>query len=380
MKFLSSIIISFFPSRACASISLPDSLVHFTVPWKRVIQAFVSLFLLSSGIFNHQVKKRQEKLATSEWARYAEHPSARGRAIMWLLTQQTVFLILSKVLWFRRRAIQEYAGKHFADSLLKLGPLYIKLGQIISCRKDMLGSEWIDAMATLQDKVPARTGQEAMDLAYSTLEGGKEEFDTLFSNFDPTPLAAASLGQVHKARLRKTGSEVAVKLQRPFLRQIYDQDLKFLTKIAKMMDNLPSSRKNVGGVSSSWTKIFQDAKIILYREIDYRYEARNAVRFSEDFGLALGGRAAPTCNAKCKNDDFLPSAAEWIRTPYIFEDISNERLLVMEFVPSIKITDTVKLDAAKVTEEDKIELADALARAYLRQFCCNLFFSTGEFL
>ena len=375
----SVVLASTFPaSQVWAGMNFGESLVlvRNTFPWKRMVKSAISFAILSSGISQLRMKRRQSKIATSEWARYARKPSARGRAIMWMLTQQGTFLLLSKILWFRKSAIRVHAGKHFADSLLKLGPLYIKLGQIVSCRKNLLGSEWIEAMATLQDKVPARTGEEAMELAYSTLQGGKEEFDALFSEFDSTPLAAASLGQVHKGRLRKTGDVVAIKLQRPFLKQIYDEDLKLLTKIARMMDNLPGSKKDVGGVASSWTKIFDDAEKILYREIDYRDEARNSIRFSQEFGLSLGGKSAPFCTAKANDGEALPSASDWIRTPYVFEDISNERLLVMEFVPSIKITDNAKLDAANVTMEDRIELADALARAYLRQLCCNLFFST----
>ena len=124
-------------------------------------------------------------------------------------------------------------------------------------------------MADLQDRVPARTGQDALDLAYATLEGGKEEFDQLFVDFDSTPLAAASLGQVHRAKLRSNNDEVAVKVQRPYLRQIYDQDFVLLTTIAQFMDRLPGTSKNVGGVESSWKQIFVDAEDILYREIAF---------------------------------------------------------------------------------------------------------------
>mmetsp|Transcript_24641 Transcript_24641/g.58485 ORF Transcript_24641/g.58485 Transcript_24641/m.58485 type:complete len:1014 (-) Transcript_24641:68-3109(-) len=272
-------------------------------------------------------------------------------------------------------AIRKKAGRNFSNGLLKLGPLYIKLGQIVSCRPGLLGKEWIDAMADLQDRVPARTGQDALDLAYSSLAGGKEEFDRLFVDFESTPLAAASLGQVHRAKLRSNGDEIVIKVQRPHLRQIYNQDFVLLTTIAQWMDKLPSTSRNVGGIESSWTKIFVDAEDILYREIDYRDEADNAIRFANDFGLGIGGNAT-TPTAKAMNNRTLPSAAEWIRTPYVYDDLSNERLLVMEFVPSIKVTNGAKLDAANVTEEDRIDLADSLARAYLRQFCAHLFFST----
>jgi predicted unusual protein kinase regulating ubiquinone biosynthesis (AarF/ABC1/UbiB family) len=159
------------------------------------------------------------------------------------------------------------------------------------------------------------------------------------------------------------------------LKLIYDQDLALLLNVAKFIDKLPSKNKNVGGVSSSWTKIFQDAEAILYREIDYRDEAENGIRFNRDFGLDKGGKPMAT-TSKARNNQTLPSAADWIRAPHVYGNISSERLLVMEFVPSIKITNTAKLAQANITDADKVDLADSLARAYLRQFCCNLFFST----
>ena len=341
--------------------------------------------LASISLYLHlKVKQRQAKDATSEWNRFAQYPGARGRAIVTsVLLPQAFLIVMSKIFWFRASSIRRCAGKSFAQALLQLGPLYIKLGQILSCQKNLLGEEWITAMERLQDQVPARTGQDALDLAYSTVKGGKQEFESIFETFDTTPLAAASLGQVHKATLRKkVGVDdnpdeppevVAVKVQRPYLRKIYDQDFKFLTKIATFMDKMPSKGRDVGGIQNSWTAIFEDAEEILYREIDYRDEAKNGVRFCKDFGLTKGGRAVNPI-AKSRNNETLPSAADWLRVPYVYDDLSNEQLLVMEFVPSIKITNSEKLAAANVTEMDKIDLADSLARAYLRQFCCNLFF------
>ena len=249
------------------------------------------------------------------------------------------------------------------------------MGQIVSCRKGLLGEEWVNSLAKLQDRVPARSGQDALDLAYSAFEGGEEEFHRIFTDFDSSPLAAASLGQVHRAILRENGNEIAIKVQRPHLRLIYDQDFKLLTKVAKLIDKLPSNNKNVGGIESSWTKIISDAEMILYREIDYRDEASNAVRFAENFGLGMGGKATAT-TILARNNETLPSAADWLRTPYIYTELSNEQILVQEYVPSIKVTDKAKLDAANVTQEERFKLADDLARAYLRQFCSNLFFST----
>jgi predicted unusual protein kinase regulating ubiquinone biosynthesis (AarF/ABC1/UbiB family) len=214
----------------------------------------------------------------------------------------------------------------------------------------------------------------------------------------PSYSCVSSLGQVHKAVLRDnvrmkgkddaTNGTVAVKIQRAKLRDIYDRDLVVMNKLASLMDKMGGSKALVGGMSQSWTDIFSDAEEILYREIDYRDEATNARRFADDFGLDIGGKplikkqqsttvsSASSKVATSKDGKPLPSAAEWLRTPYVYTDLSTEKVLVMEFVPSIKITNKAKLDHANVTLEEREYLSDMLARSYLRQFCCNLFFST----
>ena len=349
------------------------------------------------------VKRRQRADATSEWSRYARYPAARARALVALFAVSGSHYIMLNTrlvpnfLWhwlslvmsafckhrvnIRTRLLQA-SGSYLTAGLLQLGPLYIKLGQIISCRPHVLPAQWLVALERLQDQVPAQSGAAALDLAHSAWGNStRDSFDETFSQFHTDPLAAASLGQVHQAVLRRSGEVVAIKLQRPFLRDMYDQDFSLLTKIAALIDRLSSNNGqkkrsvgSVGGVSQNWTKIFQDAEAILYREIDYRDEAENAVRFCADFGLAKKGQAAKP-QALSLDGKVLPTAAPWLRTPYVYQDLSSEKVLVMEFVPSIKITNTRKLRAAGVTAKDKEYLADCLARAYLRQFCCNYFFS-----
>lgn len=340
---------------------------------KPIILAGMAVLLLVGFIDARRARQRQELDATSEWSRYAQHPAARGRAVMMmslrLFPYYLKYLFSSKE---KKREISAASGQVFANDLLRLGPLYIKLGQILSCRDNLLPTAWITAMERLQDRVPAQSGSQALELAHAAA-GSSEQFDQLFSDFDDVPLAAASLGQVHRAVLRETKAPVAIKLQRPNLRQIYDQDLALLLKIAAMMDKIPSSSTNVGGVSQSWTGIFEDAKDILYREIDYRDEADNALRFNCDFGLGLNGTSAAEGGLATSLDgETLPSASSWLRAPHVYRDISTEQLLVMEYVPSLKIT--------KATEECTVEqrewLADSLARTYLRCFCTNRFFST----
>jgi predicted unusual protein kinase regulating ubiquinone biosynthesis (AarF/ABC1/UbiB family) len=348
----------------------------------------VYLFI-SSTISSIQSRRRRALDATSEWGRYASQPAARGRAVMVLFLRLLPYWIRQRFLTFgnasKKAKIRTASGAIFAQALLQLGPLYIKLGQILSCRDNLLPSEWMVAMEQLQDKVPAKSGTDALELAYTAM-GSQERFHEVFSDFEDVPLAAASLGQVHRATLRQNNKVVAVKLQRPRLREIYDQDLALLTKIAKTVDAIGGQRGQVGGVSQSWTTIFDDAKSILYREIDYRAEADNCVRFNTDFGLSMStdddkgssttSKRKATMTATSLDGTHLPSAASWLKAPHVYRELSSEQALVMEYVPSIKITNTAKLDAANVTAADREYLAESLARAYLRCFCAHRFFST----
>lgn len=332
-----------------------------------------------------QTKNRQRIDPTSEWARYARNPGARGRALGNLLLKVTPLYFLSCAVGSRwgfrkptwREQILQYSGRLLADGLLRVGPLYVKLGQILSSQQDFLPAPWIQQLERLTDQVPAKSGEEAIRLAHSAWPGGSLSFNATFVDFESIPLAAASLGQVHTAVLRKTGETVALKLQRPFLRAIYDQDISFLIRMAKMMDRFGGSSQKVGGIEQSWTAIFEDAKRILYREIDYRDEAENGQRVSTDFGLTQGGVPSPEGSmAQSRDGEPLPSAASWLRTPTVYSDLSSEKVLVMEYVPGIQFSRQDKLDAAGVTDADKVYLADCLARAYLRQFCCHGFFSS----
>lgn len=367
--------------------STKDLVTHRLLPFlstirvrrRHVVIAALLWFTLLSTVELVSVKRRQAADATSEWSRYAQRPGARGRAAVALLLQILPLYLASKLPFLRkthRHSLLQTSGRAFADGLLKLGPLYIKLGQIVSCRDKLLPEEWKVALERLQDQVPSRSGQDALDLAYAAWPSGKHNFHSVFSDFETTPLAAASLGQVHRATLASTGAQVAIKLQRPHLRQIYDQDLALMTKIAAFADRFGGSAAELGGISQSWVEIFRDAEAILYREIDYRDEARHILRFCNDFGLALGGKAADNVTAVSRDGVPLPSAAPWLRTPVVYESLSSEKVLVMEYVPSIKITNREGLDGEGLDADDREYLADMLARSYLRQFCCNLFFST----
>lgn len=377
-----------FTLRAAAPRFLPSVLYRQLKYWKRIVLASVVAW---QYVLYRQVKQRQALDATSEWGRYARNPGARGRALVALAMWVTMggYARARFFQWIgalnKAEHVLQCSGQQLTTGLLQLGPLYIKLGQIISCRSELLPAPWIQAMERLQDQVPAQSGEKAWALVRAAWPNSTDasgdgtalfkSFEETFINFNDTPIAAASLGQVHTATLRKTGDAVAIKLQRPYLREMYDQDFALLTKIAGMIDRMGSSGSDVGGIKQNWTEIFMDAEEILYREIDYRDEAENALRFSSDFGLTIGGKNTQT-RSLSKDGKELPSAASWLRTPYVYSHLSSEKILVNEYVPSIKITRSDKLEAAGVNDDDKMYLADCLGRAYLRQLCCHNFFST----
>jgi len=368
---------------------------------KKLLYVSLASVFIAATVDMIMTYRRQQKDATSEWGRYADHPSLRGIALTTLVMKMSLYMLTARLIntlpggdrypfrsrkdsktnkqsqkWAARKSAQvrTVCGKEFAESLLRLGPLYIKIGQILSCRKNLLPEEWKASMERLQDQVPAKSGNAALELAHSAYDGGEHEFNSIFSEFNDVPLAAASLGQVHLAKLKSNNETVALKLQRPRLRAIYDKDLGLMEKIATTVDRFGVS-SSAGGVKQSWEEIFNDTEKILYREIDYRSEAENAIRFASDFGLGKNGLAVNT-NTTSLDGKALPSAASWIRTPYVYEEYSNERCLVMEYVPSIKISKNDELDRSGIDVDDKIYLADCVARAYLRQFVCGKFFST----
>ena len=161
------------------------------------------------------------------------------------------------------------------NKILQLGPTFIKLGQLLSTRVDILPREYIDKLIQLQDNVPGFSGDAALKLVEAQL--GKP-IDQLFDSFNSTPIAAASLGQVHIAY--KNGQKLAVKVQRQGLKELFDMDLKNIKVLVKLLDKFdPKS----DGAARDWSSIYDESSKLLYREIDYKAEALNSIRFKENF-------------------------------------------------------------------------------------------------
>lgn len=161
------------------------------------------------------------------------------------------------------------------EKILQLGPTFIKLGQLLSTRVDILPTEYIEKLVRLQDKVPGFSGDIAVKIIEEQLG---QPIDKLYDSFNSTAIAAASLGQVHIAY--KNGQKLAVKVQRQGLRELFDMDLKNIKVLAQLLDKFdPKS----DGAQRDWSSIFDESSKLLYKEIDYKLEALNCIRFKENF-------------------------------------------------------------------------------------------------
>ncbi|WP_446378122.1 ABC1 kinase family protein [Coleofasciculus sp. E2-BRE-01] len=225
------------------------------------------------------------------------------------------------------------------DTFLELGPTFIKVGQLFSTRSDLFPGEYVEELSKLQDRVPAFNYDQVEAIVKKDLGKSVSE---LFDNFDPIPLAAASLGQVHKAQLQ-SGEEVVVKVQRPGLRKLFTIDLQILKGIARYFQNHPD-----WGRGRDWMGIYEECCRILWEEIDYLNEGRNADTFRRNF-----------------------RTYDWVKVPRVYWRYTSNRVLTLEYAPGIKISHYEALEAAGL---DRKLLAQLGAKAYLQQLLNDGFF------
>ncbi|ACK64263.1 ABC-1 domain protein [Rippkaea orientalis PCC 8801] len=225
------------------------------------------------------------------------------------------------------------------ENLLSLGPTFIKVGQLFSTRADLFPSEYVAELSKLQDEVPAFSYEQVASIIEGDL--GKP-LPKLYRNFDPIPIAAASLGQVHKAQLH-SGEEVVVKVQRPGLKQLFTIDLAILKRIAQYFQNHPK-----WGKGRDWSGIYEECCRILWLETDYLNEGQNADTFRRNF-----------------------RGEDWVKVPRVYWRYTSPRVLTLEYMPGIKISHYESLEAAGL---DRKILAKLGAKAYLYQLLNSGFF------
>lgn len=238
-----------------------------------------------------------------------------------------------------REINQEKQAVWLQEKLIELGPTFIKIGQSMGTRADLLPLPFVKALGELQDNVPAFSN----DIAFARIE--KElgrKINEVYSEFEIVPVAAASLGQVYRARFF-TGEEVAVKVQRPNLEATIKGDIEILNKVATFAERFPQLNEN-----ADWSGMLREFNVTIHEEMDYVAEGKNAERFRENF----------------KN---------WsnIKVPAIYWKATTAKVLTMEFIHGTKVTD--------LDEQERLGISPAkvnrlLIKTYLKQLLEDGFF------
>jgi len=224
------------------------------------------------------------------------------------------------------------SADELATDLERLGPTFIKLGQLLSTRGDLLPEPYLEALSRLQDSIEPFKFEEIERIVTSELG---VRISKAFSDFDPTPMAAASLAQVHRATMRD-GRAVVVKVQRPNIRELIVDDLEALGEIAEFLDSHTEL-----GRRYEFANMLTDLRKSLLRELDFTIECQNLIAIADNL------------------NEF-----ENIVIPDPVEDFTTTRVLTMEYIPGKKITE---LGPLRLLEIDAPGLADELFRAYLKQ-------------
>jgi len=224
------------------------------------------------------------------------------------------------------------SADELAADLERLGPTFIKLGQLLSTRGDLLPEPYLEALSRLQDSIEPFKFEEIERIVTSELG---VRISKAFADFDPTPMAAASLAQVHRATMRD-GRAVVVKVQRPNIRELIVDDLEALGEIAEFLDSHTEL-----GRRYEFANMLTDLRKSLLRELDFTIECQNLIAIADNL------------------NEF-----ETIVIPDPVEDFTTTRVLTMEYIPGKKITE---LGPLRLLEIDAPGLADELFRAYLKQ-------------
>jgi predicted unusual protein kinase regulating ubiquinone biosynthesis (AarF/ABC1/UbiB family) len=284
-----------------------------------------------------------ERPYTSEYVEAQLEEAGFFRALWRVLQIASVLLVglvyrtLDRWSWTYRRGEsvedrQRRRAEWLLGRLIWLGPSFVKVGQSLGTRPDLLPLVYVQVLATLHDRLPPFPNEIAFAFIEEEL-GWKPE--TLFQEFDPEPFAAASLGQVYHA-VTHEGDEVAVKVQRPDLVQLISLDLALVRRLAAVLERHPHL-----GRHQAWVSIVDEFGSKLFEELDYIHEAYLTERFRANF-------------------EGLPG----VYAPRVYRDFSSRRVLTTEYIEGIKVTAKEELEAAGI---DILVLLSHGTRANLTQ-------------
>jgi ubiquinone biosynthesis protein len=275
------------------------------------------------------------------------------RRLPLLISRATRLLLALRVLLFRlialsarssTRAASELKARALREFLQSMGGIYIKLGQLMALRVDLFSWEFCQELSALHDKVAPFPTQQAIAIIERELA---QPLGVLFSEFEPEPVAAASLGQVYAARLNPRGIKVAVKVRRPNIEVQVAADLLLLQGMAWLIDFFKGDHRSSAG------QFIEEIRGIMEEELSYLFEARAGA----DFRRTLRGRSK-------------------VSAPRIFFDYVTDKLLVMEFVQGIPLRDILRAVQTEHMEElaalraqgiVPTKLATRIYKEYLRQ-------------
>jgi predicted unusual protein kinase regulating ubiquinone biosynthesis (AarF/ABC1/UbiB family) len=306
--------------------------------------AMLSLYLYLDQFDVHrgqQNKQKRERLKKAlRLTRLAVYGEKLYAVRLWLF--QSFMLLLRRFFVgndSNKDANQEKQAVWLKEKLIELGPTFIKIGQSMGTRADLLPLPFVKELGTLVDQVPPFPN----DVAFAIMEHelGKK-INEVYNEFELEPVAAASLGQVYRARLH-TGEEVAVKVQRPNLEATIKGDIVILKKVANFAERFPQLNEN-----ADWSGMLREFDVTIHEEMDYVAEGRNAEKFQESF----------------KN---------WsnIHVPKIYWNATTAKVLTMEFIHGTKVTD--------LEEQRRLNISPAkvnrlLIKTYLKQLLEDGFF------
>jgi predicted unusual protein kinase regulating ubiquinone biosynthesis (AarF/ABC1/UbiB family) len=319
-------------------------------------RGYLRLFHVSRviGMLSLYLYLDQYEMHRAQHVKQAEARLEIARKLTWLAVLGEKFHRVN--LWFFHRFIlllkrffvgseankelnQEKQAVWLKENLIELGPTFIKIGQSMGTRPDLLPLPFVKALGELQDNVPSFPNE----IAFARIEKelGKK-ISEVYQEFDVEPVAAASLGQVYRAKLF-TGEEVAVKVQRPNLAGIIKGDIEILRKVTRFAERFPSLNEN-----ADWAGMLREFDETIHEEMDYAAEGRNAERFRESF-------------------------KDWsnVHVPRIYWHATTSRVITMEFIHGTKVTALDDLRARQVSPEKVNRL---LIKTYLKQLLEDGFF------
>ncbi|HEU4711880.1 MAG TPA: AarF/ABC1/UbiB kinase family protein [Pyrinomonadaceae bacterium] len=321
--------------------------------WLRAAEVARVLGLFSLYLFldTYDVRADFNKRAAARVRETARERGRRARLNAWfkagLYSALDRFIRVLRYVIFRgaegsarKQARLEKQAVWMREKLIDLGPTFIKIGQALGTRADLLPLAYVKELATLQDRVPSFPTADAFARIEAELGRPLHE---LYPEIDSEPIAAASLGQVYRARM-STGEEVAVKVQRPELESTISFDIAILFRLVKLTNRFfPQANEN-----ADWEGMLREFHTTIHEEMDYVKEGRNADRFRYNFR---------TWRA--------------IRVPKIFWSHTSTRVLTLEFVRGTKVVDIEGLKANRISP---VKVNRLLIRTYLKQLLEDGFF------